>query len=933
MSDRKVKLSVFPKVILRIPRIPVSGTLQEFWDILKQLIKESSPEFFRIIECIGYEQLSKQPIKVQETVWKYFNRARHRSTPFGGFAGVCLSKAAYQPGGQVPIVVKQDPEYLYFNDWSEKEEVSYTYRDLLDNNGMLFSNSTAYRLPGDIIRYVGQNGGKFELLEVRADTFLSEILNLCGAPISLRTVVGMFPQYDAEALQAHIESLVDIQLLYTSMDSNIIGEDYFSRIGRNTENRDRSYTITSREHVSGTFDLRRLKHLDQLFDSLSKLLVPTKGGMLDFADRFSKRYDLQEVPLMVALDPQYGIGYGNLDRPFTGDDIVFELAGAPDSPQPDRLLRSLLAAFGNTPAKGLPAVIDLEDVNCEPESNDPLPNSVSILFSIAHGDVWINSIGGASANALLGRFTHASDDIYALTRDIAAIEESANEEVAFFDIGYEAEGHVDNVNRRRRIYSDELVLLSYSTSDRPLQLKDVVVSVRAGEIILKSRSTGKRLIPRLASAYNHTRSDLSVFRFLCDLQHQGVRSSFNFKIHRVLPGLKYYPCIRFRQYIVSPRTWILQRDDLVAHTGILRMLRGLDVPRYVRTGDGDQLLYFDLREDKDADMLERIIRKQAEVILEEAPTPDTAQVLDENGRPYSVQYLATAIHRSKVYKQAASGPVRKDAGVRRYFISGLHWHYFEIYCHPLYADQLLTGTIAPFLERNREQVTAAFFIRYNEGGDHIRFRFRTVNSGDNLPVKELLCSLDELMASGHVSDVQQKVYNREIERYGPDLIESVEQLFCADSAYVLDVLGLGLDDYGKYALCVSLVHHILDCSPDESGLSGKNREMLRVYEQEHLIGSGGYRKLNALFRRFQRSAPFDTISRIGPKTGELASAIVELLDGSLNMEKLYADLIHMHINRLFPFRQRTHELAVYYILDKIRLRKTPNIPRSDQMVS
>ena len=108
-----------------------------------------------------------------------------------------------------------------------------------------------------------------------------------------------------------------------------------------------------------------------------------------------------------------------------------------------------------------------------------MPNTFSAIFSYWNGMPVIENAGGCTANALLGRFTITGGQSYEMAKQIAAIEQQANPDVLFFDVAYQAEKQVDNVNRRLQLYENELPLLSWSCcDDEPLSLDDLLVMVR-----------------------------------------------------------------------------------------------------------------------------------------------------------------------------------------------------------------------------------------------------------------------------------------------------------------------------------------------------------------------------------------------------------------------------------------------------------------------
>ncbi|GAA4205820.1 thiopeptide-type bacteriocin biosynthesis protein [Pedobacter jeongneungensis] len=94
------------------------------------------------------------------------------------------------------------------------------------------------------------------------------------------------------------------------------------------------------------------------------------------------------------------------------------------------------------------------------------------------------------------------------------------------------------------------------------------------------------------------------------------------------------------------------------------------------------------------------------------------------------------------------------------------------------ADQLLKQAIHPFI---RQWTAPWFFIRYWEGGDHIRLRLKAAVSQHGLIVKSLSLK-DEMIKSVQIAE-----YEPEIDRYGN--IQSMawaERYFECSSNYVLN---------------------------------------------------------------------------------------------------------------------------------------------------
>lgn len=82
-----MKLIINPTIIYRTSKFPLNATLENHWDELKDTIKIASPDFYKVIKDIPKEELTDLAPNISFTIWKYFNRAKYRATPFGTFAG------------------------------------------------------------------------------------------------------------------------------------------------------------------------------------------------------------------------------------------------------------------------------------------------------------------------------------------------------------------------------------------------------------------------------------------------------------------------------------------------------------------------------------------------------------------------------------------------------------------------------------------------------------------------------------------------------------------------------------------------------------------------------------------------------------------------------------------------------------------------------
>lgn len=916
-----MKLHLHPKFIFRTPRFSQIENIQHCWDELKEAIAESSQEFYELIKNVEAEKINSLPDNVQQTLWKYFNRSKNRSTPFGTLATVGIANIQENERENTSIRINHDLNIYRFSDWRAKGKVEYDFDKLKESNSQLFTNSTYYFLKDDI-RYIAFEDGKFRIAEMQPDRFVLPILRHCSAPVPLDSAIELLLQMGMRYPEAEecLISLISLQLLFTSFDPNITGEDYFRRIGLMENPIDKEYIISSRDHISGTYNPHNLKYIPDMVDFLRRYLPQQISPTLQqFIQRFKSKFEDQEIPLMWALDPELGVGYGDLETSYETDQLIIDLATRrTDSLQDSNPFKQLLENhFSVGPDTRTTIRLDQLKVDHKAQQQ-PLPNTFSALFTESDNTIFMEHIGGATATALAGRFTLANAEITQYARELAVIEQDANPNILFFDIAYTCESDVDNVNRRAHIYDYQLSIFNFDTSSHPITADDILISLKGDQLILRSGKLNKRLVPRLASAYNHSRSDLPVFRLLCDLQFQGLTSNLQVRIEDLFPDCSYYPRIQYRNIVLSPQKWRINREAMPWETpeDLKDYLEQQKITRCIRSGVGDQVLYFDTADPSDIRALYHYSKQKTTVLLEESFTTSPGLVIDQQDRSYSAQFLISMLHHDRVYS-----PVHHynlPTSEQRSFLPGSEWLYFEIFCHPLRADELLCGIVADFIALHRASIKQWFFIRYDEGGSHLRLRLQLLHPEDSTILSVALCQfLEDDYAAGLISDIRIRIYKRELERYGADMIEAVEQHFCTDSVEVANLILQGLTQEQQYAWCIDLLHQVLDFQLSGMGSVQYFKDtILHALEIEHHLKPAEYVQINQRFRAYLTEGQGQPAAHNNQSLSQSFYIVLSKCPAH-RRNKLFMDLFHMHVNRLFPIHQRTHEMLIYYFLDKL----------------
>ena len=674
--------------------------------------------------------------------------------------------------------------------------------------------------------------------------------------------------------------------------------------------------------------------------ALSKLSAPTPLPLLEqFIKDFSARFEQQKVPLMEALDPETGVGYGSFASQRKKGGLLKDI----DFPEAADRQRSILWSDVHRLLLDKWKQLTLEDpvirlhgteIAALPEESGPFPPGLSIIFRLTDQGLLIENAGGATATSLAGRFTALSREIHELIRASSRQESAANPGVIFADIGQLSDSHSDNINRREIIYDYEIAINSSSLLPREHQLfpSELVVSVRDGMIILESTRLKTRVIPRLATAYNFRHNHLALFRFLCDLQFQGVKANLGFNPEAYFPGMDHYPRVQFENTILSPARWQVGNEGGSHDADSLR--HKLHLPRCIALTRFDQQLTFDLDNPADRKIFNATIATMPAFTLEEGLLPDKEKpvVTTRGGRPMVNQFITMLVNPNRVYQPIPYERPQQSV-TKREFILGSDWLYYKIYCEASAADDLLRNRVFPIIQKlSKTAPLEWFFVRYNDPGYHIRLRIKISHEHTALVIRLFKKHFSVMVKDRLVREFQTDTYRRELERYGHELIKSVEGIFCASSQFVLGFIRWDETGAFREQSCLYIMQQILDLlAPGRDAQIGLIKKICDNFIAEFRGGKPLKVALDLLYRERRKelfSAHAAAPATFSPALQNAYNLFIKRLSAlSLRgqkltrerRERLAADLIHMHVSRMYTHEQRRHELALYYCLYKYHL--------------
>jgi thiopeptide-type bacteriocin biosynthesis protein len=563
-------------------------------------------------------------------------------------------------------------------------------------------------------------------------------------------------------------------------------------------------------------------------DLTRRLSGPPADPLQSFREQFSRRYEGREVSLCEALDEESGIGFARAGAP--GAEAAPLLAGIPfggGAPPDNRVAltvahRRLAELMAAALARGEQEIAlgdeDLEAM--EAKTPAPVPDAFQLQVRIgaaspdalAGGDytLYLGSYWGPSGAMMLGRFCHADPDLYARVMSHLRAEEAHRPDAIFAEIVHLPEGRLGNVIFRPVLRDHEIPFLGRAgvPRERQIPVTDLLVSLRGKRVVLRSRSLGVEIVPRLTTAHNFSGTGgLGLYRFLCTLQAQVGGSGLDFGPLDLLPCR---PRVRTGRFVLATRRWRFEGKDLetlrartrAARFAAVQKLREKSrMPRHVLVIDGDNQLPIDLENVLAVEALAALVKERpGQTFGEIAPGPDEAILRGPDGRFQHEIVVPFQREPRSVEAQSAARSTRPQPAPHRVFVPGSEWLYAKLYSGTATADQVLRDMIAPLVAAQRAAGTFDrwFFIRYDDPDHHLRVRFRGVParlSAEVLPA--LRTAAEPFLDSGRLVKIVVDTYEPEWDRYGgPTGLEIAERMFAVDSDACLAILDLMGGDEG-----------------------------------------------------------------------------------------------------------------------------------------
>ncbi|WP_262509742.1 lantibiotic dehydratase [Siphonobacter curvatus] len=973
---------MLPFFLLRTPvwpnPFPTKGPLIPSFEFLREnvffqaAIASASPTL--------WQQMQKEgplPPSVKQSILKYFIRMSTRPTPYGLLAGVSLgkidatSKVSWKTKRLKPHH-RLDIEYLLalIQALACMPKVQTQLR---------FYTNPIYYCHQDSLRYLDQVDGSHVISEVELTEPLRELLMDAQQGLTLQALEAKLTshEYSKQAALCYIESLITNQLLINELHPSLTGENplqlllqklsplqdvsselaflkmlekhlLLDEVSTRVPNLNVHNTPLSEIPVIQQTDLYLQTHSCTLSEKvrelitsqLSDLLVlpatQTDSSILSFAKHFRARYGAQSVPLLQALDPDWGIGFGDQVAPYAPlVEGLVPFASSPDTNSDSEAFRNLRTKVLKQALreKQTSIKIEAEDLaSCQP-SRTKIPTSFYALGNlIASSSASLDqgfflfhllSVYGPSAANLMARFATYDSALSDHLVDALREEEAQEPEAIFAEIVYLPKGRAGNIIQRPQLRTYEIPCLGKASVKPEFQihLDDLSVQVEeSGYIHLFSSRLQKKVIPRLSSAHNPAQGP-PVYQFLVALQSQehGFPLAWDWKELKEEPFL---PRVIYQNICLCRARWRIKN-----------YIPFRSLPRWVCLTHYDQELVLDLKKDWGRELLQAELSKHNTLILQEWLMPANHCWIREQNTSYTNEVILPF----KSLKPPVLKPMPTLTFHQPYtFPPGSSWLYAKLYAGPTIQEELLTTQLPSILTQLADRLKSWFFIRYADPELHLRLRMQGNDSYFYVRALALLEKALSPLLTANQLYWQLDTYQREVDRYGPEAMLTSEDLFCVDSSATLAYLQTEWQPQDRILFALQSVDGYLeDAGFNLVAKQAFTHQQEEAFLLEHQADKTFRQQLNQRYQAYQPrihtalAYPSEDCQRIlQSRSAKVLPLFTQLAQVSALPARL-PDYLHMSINRLFTAHQRTYELLTYYFLTRYY---TSQLARLNQMI-
>lgn len=697
--------------ILRTPLLPFLDKTKSVAE--SQLAQESiylaSPVYYR--ELIKWEKANfnekKKEDRLLSTLTKYVNRMSTRCTPFGLFSGVCLGKISENTDIKIKREFKRKTKLSLYvlNELSN----SLLTIDYIRYNIKYYTNSTIYSV-GKKYRYIeykyDKGKMKYQIVSIEKTSFLNHVIKEANKGTTVGELIEWLIDRDIpnDIAVEYVNNLIDNQVILSVLRPTVTGENYLDTIinilesikcdiniintirelkySLNSIDEKRDDTLDLYEHLikildklNISIDESSLFHVDMLKQTinceLGENIISELKSTLNFLENiystkeiphiaqfkkaFNRKFEEQEIPILLALDPELGIRYPvnateKKNLPLINDLKLPNIDQNSSLFIKTRLQEILLTKTMEVISNGGGEIILSEkDFDNYKSKEFNFPRTLFVLFEIIREDdkmlIRLDSAGGSSGVNLISRFAELDKNIEKIILDVTDKEKNFSSDKIHAEIVHLVDARIGNLLYRPHLRDYELVYLTNSTLslDKQIPVSDLMLSLKNDKFHIRSKKLNKEIIPILSNAHNYMNNPTDLYQFLCDIQFQHKIPNLGLDWGYLDQALEYKPRVMYKNTILSVAEWKIRVKEItpffnrgeISMDGLNKWRLKKKIPIQALLADGDNLLYIDFCcKDNLLSFFGTIKNRESFLIKEFLYKDKDAIVKDEKGNSY-----------------------------------------------------------------------------------------------------------------------------------------------------------------------------------------------------------------------------------------------------------------------------------------------------------
>ncbi|AZQ63750.1 hypothetical protein EI427_16415 [Flammeovirga pectinis] len=687
--------------------------------------------------------------------------------------------------------------------------------------------------------------------------------------------------------------------------------------------------------------------------AINKNSVKTNKNIENFRYKFIERYDSQAIPLVDALDEDFGIGYpiNVLSRTNTLIEKLHFNGEKQRTIDINLNVREkwLLDVLNVIESKGSDQ-INLEDYIKESDLKQintyDMPPSFCFMFRLFNDNILFESTFGTSAASMMSRFSYGNQDVKRATHQIVEKEEKLLKEGAIMvDIVHMPDNRMANVIAHPLFRKYEMPYLGGGAvnNQNTINIEDIFIKVINNKIVLFSKKLNKIIIPTKTNVHNHFNMSLPLYQFWGDLSSDYFNKDIEFHWGNINAMRTYLPRVLFKGSIIMPATWNLRTEELINLSKLnddelLIKINGLqktlNLPQRILFSEFDNELVVDFSDIRSIRIWLHLVKHKQIITVKEFLWGNKGEFLNQ----YVANISSQEIKDYSFCLNEFESSIGTSQVIQRDYSPGDKWLYYKIYCNMISFDEVLIDIISPLLTSfiKKGYIKSFFFIKYYDTDYHIRLRLELIDNSFYGEMIELFHNeLQKSTKKSLIHDLQIATYQREVERYGSISMEICENYFYIDSFFCIHLLKkLEKIKKNKLKSLVGLVLINKTLEGFKFTLDDKinyvNTAKTR-YQTEFNVDKNTFSSLNQNYRKdkdlvFEVLSENFAINQLDNIIDQKEIKLQPIIDSLLNLEKnnklevskfqLISSLIHMTLNRFISQDERIQEYILYEYLFK-----------------